>query len=567
MSIDNSKKSPRLLQSRRYTHETFTDAQEAFTSVLDINANEVYVDQDLIPASSIPFGTSGDNLSIYSSGGQQVMKYYYRYKMTKSSTNNQVWFFTTGTTAGIDAQLIDSNQQKNFISPKYSIPSLSTANAEDSPAGYGVKVFVSTNSSSPAAGDQILSTKFVFDYKTGVLQFVLTADAPTDSQYLYISTYQYVGRTLKDSLNSLGSAGIFQQTGSYYSTTNDIKITGSLVTTGDLTVEGTLTAKTLIISSSVTNMVVQYASGSTAFGDTINDNHNFTGSVNITGSLIINGTSFTAATSGTSGTSGSSGSSGSDGTSGTSGTAGSSGSSGSSGTAGTSGTSGSSGDSLFGHTGSFWATTNDIQITGSLSISSQLGINDANVLLNESASLVLTSGSNIYIENGGFITASFKGDGAGLYNIPASGVTGLQLDRIISGSVSASMADGTLRVNTDVNIDGTLTAREIHTTYVTSSVLYQSGSTKFGDTADDLHQFTGSLRTSGSVVINGDLTVNGTTVLTSTDLLRESLIVSGAMAIMQAQIQAQIISASLSMQGQQVVFQDNNVNVIDLGGF
>jgi hypothetical protein len=246
---------------------------------------------------------------------------------------------------------------------------------------------------------------------------------------------------------------------------------------------------------------------------------------------------------------------------------GSSGSSGSSGTAGTSGTSGSSGDSLFGHTGSFWATTNDIQITGSLSISSQLGINDANVLLNESASLVLTSGSNIYIENGGFITASFKGDGAGLYNIPASGVTGLQLDRIISGSVSASMADGTLRVNTDVNIDGTLTAREIHTTYVTSSVLYQSGSTKFGDTADDLHQFTGSLRTSGSVVINGDLTVNGTTVLTSTDLLRESLIVSGAMAIMQAQIQAQIISASLSMQGQQVVFQDNNVNVIDLGGF
>ena len=616
MSIDNSKKSPRLLQSRRYTHETFTDAQEAFTSVLDINANEVYVDQDLIPASSIPFGTSGDNLSIYSSGGQQVMKYYYRYKMTKSSTNNQVWFFTTGTTAGIDAQLIDSNQQKNFISPKYSIPSLSTANAEDSPAGYGVKVFVSTNSSSPAAGDQILSTKFVFDYKTGVLQFVLTADAPTDSQYLYISTYQYVGRTLKDSLNSLGSAGIFQQTGSYYSTTNDIKITGSLVTTGDLTVEGTLTAKTLIISSSVTNMVVQYASGSTAFGDTINDNHNFTGSVNITGSLIINGTSFTAATSGTSGTSGSSGSSGSDGTSGTSGTSGSSGSSGSSGTAGTSGssgsdgtsgtagtsgssgssgtagtsgssgsdgtsgtsgtagssgtagtsgTSGSSGDSLFANSGSYWATTNDIQITGSLSISSQLGINDANVLLNESASLVLTSGSNIYIENGGFITASFKGDGAGLYNIPASGVTGLQLDRIISGSVSASMADGTLRVNTDVNIDGTLTAREIHTTYVTSSVLYQSGSTKFGDTLDDLHLFTGSLRTTGSVFINGDLTVNGTTILTASDPLRESLIISGAMAIMQAQIQAQIISASLSMQGQQVVFNQSNLNIIDCG--
>jgi hypothetical protein len=811
MSIDNSKKSPRLLQSRRYTHETFTDAQEAFTSVLDINANEVYVDQDLIPASSIPFGTSGDNLSIYSSGDQQVMKYYYRYKMTKSSTNNQVWFFTTGTTAGIDAQLIDSNQQKNFISPKYSIPSLSTANAEDSPVGYGVKVFVSTNSSSPSAGDQLDPTKFVFDYKTGVLQFVLTADAPDNTKYVYITAYQYVGRTLKDALvtsvasssgtsgtsgsngtdgtsgsngtdgssgsngtdgssGTSGSSGIsgvdgtdgssgsngtdgssgtsgsngtdgssgtsgsngtdgtsgsngtdgssgtsgsngtdgssgtsgsngtdgtsgsngtdgtsgtsgsngtdgssgtsgsngtdgssgtsgdslFADSGSYWTTTNNIEITGSVKIKGILTAEE---YNVTLVSSSVL-----YSSGSTKFGDTQDDTHQFTGSVFVSGSinivsgsLSINGVSFSEMTSGTSGTSGSNGTDGSSGTSGSNGTDGSSGTSGSSGsngtdgssgtsgsngtdgssgssgtsgsngtdgtsgtsgsngtdgssgtsgsngtdgssgssgisgvdgtdgssgsngTDGTSGTSGSngtdgssgtSGDSLFTNSGSFWTTTNDIQITGSLSISSQLGINDANVLLNESASLVLTSGSNIYIENGGFITASFKGDGAGLYNIPASGVTGLQLDRIISGSVSASMADGTLRVNTDVNIDGTLTARELHINYVTSSVLYSSGSTKFGDTSDDLHEFTGSLRTSGSVVINGDLTVNGTTVLTSTDLLRESLIVSGAMAIMQAQIQAQMISASLSMQGQRVITYDMNTgSVMDLGEF
>ena len=521
MSIDNSKKSPRLLQSRRYTHETFTDAQEAFTSVLDINANEVYVDQDLIPASSIPFGTSGDNLSIYSSGGQQVIKYYYRYKMTKSSTNNQVWFFTTGTTAGIDAQLIDSNQQKNFISPKYSIPSLSTANAEDSPVGYGVKVFVSTNSSSPSAGDQLDPTKFVFDYKTGVLQFVLTADAPDNTKYVYITAYQYVGRTLKDAL-----------------VTSVASSSGTSGTSGSNGTDG--------------------SSGTS-------------GSSGSSGSNGTDGSSGTSGSNGTDGSSGSSGTSGSNGTDGSSGTSGSNGTDGSSGTSGsngTDGTSGSSGDSLFAETGSFWATTNDIQITGSLSISSQLGINDANVLLNESASLVLTSGSNIYIENGGFITASFKGDGAGLYNIPATGVTGLQLDRIISGSVSASMADGTLRVNTDVNIDGTLTARELHIDYVTSSVLYTSGSTKFGDTADDNHNFTGSLRTSGSVVINGDLTVNGTTVLTSTDLLRESLIVSGAMAIMQAQIQSQMISASLSMQGQRVITYDMNTgSVMDLGGF
>ena len=96
-------------------------------------------------------------------------------------------------------------------------------------------------------------------------------------------------------------------------------------------------------------------------------------------------------------------------------------------------------------------------------------------------------------------TGSFKGDGSGLYNIPASGVTGLQLDKIINGNASASIDNNGFYVNRDVYIDGTITAREIHTDYVTSSVLFQSGSTKFGDTSDDTHQFTGSVNISGSL--------------------------------------------------------------------
>ena len=53
----------------------------------------------------------------------------------------------------------------------------------------------------------------------------------------------------------------------------------------------------------------------------------------------------------------------------------------------------------------------------------------------------------------------------------------------------------------NVNVLGTLTAQEIHTTYVTSSVLFQSGSTKFGNSYDDRHEFTGSLIASGTVGI------------------------------------------------------------------
>jgi hypothetical protein len=133
--------------------------------------------------------------------------------------------------------------------------------------------------------------------------------------------------------------------------------------------------------------------------------------------------------------------------------------------------------SLFQQTGSFYATTNDLQITGSLNV-----------------------------EEG-----TISGDGSGLYNIPASGVTGLELFKITSGSVSASLEGGDLRINTNVFIDGTITATEYNVTIVSSSVLYSSGSTKFGDTDDDTHQFTGSVFIhSGSLNINsGDLIIDG----------------------------------------------------------
>ena len=58
-------------------------------------------------------------------------------------------------------------------------------------------------------------------------------------------------------------------------------------------------------------------------------------------------------------------------------------------------------------------------------------------------------------------TGSFKGDGINLYNIPASGVTGLQLDKIVSGNASASIDDTGLRVNRDVYIDGNLNVDSI----------------------------------------------------------------------------------------------------------
>jgi len=60
--------------------------------------------------------------------------------------------------------------------------------------------------------------------------------------------------------------------------------------TGDLTVTGTLTANTYIVSSSVTHLTTSFSSGSTKFGDSADDTHTFTGSVNILGDTTIVGT-------------------------------------------------------------------------------------------------------------------------------------------------------------------------------------------------------------------------------------------------------------------------------------
>ena len=274
-AIDSTKKSARFLQSRRYTHDTYTDAQEAFTSVLDINADEIYIDQDLIPSSGLPYNSSGDDGSIYSVNGQQVMKYYYRYRMTKSDLNNEVWFFTnpTGSTSGIGAQLIDSGQVTNFISPKYTVPSLTNANAEDVTPGYGVKVLVD--------GTQQSVNNYAFDYKTGVLQFSTSAVAPTNGQVVTITAYQYVGRKLSSQIaNGSTIYDIFKPTGSFYATTNDIQITGSLlVTSGSGIFSSNLTAE---------NSDLYLTSGSGLY---IKDNAHvdITGSLELTGSMVIKG--------------------------------------------------------------------------------------------------------------------------------------------------------------------------------------------------------------------------------------------------------------------------------------
>ena len=202
MAIDPIKKSSRLLQSRRYTLDTLTDGQEAFTQVLDLGSSEIYSQTNLIPTSSLPF--SGSSQSGATSG---VLKFWYRQKLTRGieSDGRQVWFFLNPAIANADSQTIQTTQVTNFISPKYSIPSLAASNTEISTPGYLTTVRTSTDGIT--FSDPINTNNYAFDYKTGVLQFASAGVTPGSGD-VYISVNQYIGRTLASDA-TLGFSGSF----------------------------------------------------------------------------------------------------------------------------------------------------------------------------------------------------------------------------------------------------------------------------------------------------------------------------------------------------------------------
>ena len=134
-------------------------------------------------------------------------------------------------------------------------------------------------------------------------------------------------------------------------------------------------------------------------------------------------------------------------------------------------------------------------------------------ILNNSGSIDILSGSfETFTQtyNTGSFTGSFIGDGNGLFNIPASGIVGLNLSQIVSGSVSASISpDSGLQINTNVtatsftgSLSGTAsfaqTASYVETAQ-TSSYVLQAVSSSFASSGTG--EFTGSF--SGSFVGDG----------------------------------------------------------------
>ena len=263
-------------------------------------------------------------------------------------------------------------------------------------------------------------------------------------------------------------------------------ISGSNLTIdGNAFIDGTLTARTYVVSSSIVDIQSIKASGSTQFGDTVDDTHTFTGSLFLSGSLSSEGTITAPLFSG-----------------------------------------------IFSGAISSSQQIHDLGFVTSGELSGSVYWNN---ILNKPSGLVSSSIQTLeHLFGTNIISGSDQRSVLGLGENDSP--------RFNTLYATNGNFDGNLLVG------GTITAR----TYVVSSsvVNYQtllvSGSSKFGDTLDDVHQFTGSMSVTGSTTLSGDLlvftgsaymsgslNVEGTFVLPSTNSLPAisstgSLIISGS---------------------------------------
>ena len=273
---------------------------------------------------------------------------------------------------------------------------------------------------------------------------------------------------------------------------NVFEVTGSTNIQGNVDIDGVLTARSYITTT--VSASVLYESGSSQFGNSLDDTHTFTGSVNITGSVTANsysGTFLGALSSSTQIASEISG--------------------------------------AFTPTSSSLSTRMTAQEAFSSSAASTFAsnaeINSATASLSSSLSLDIaknvSTGSDhetriISLEN----TTLFSGSsqvlsGSGVFSSSA---------QLPDGLVSGSPQVVTLLDGQDISVNS-ISASIYHEIYTTQSINLGSGSFQFGDSIDDTHTFTGSVFMTGSLIVTGSITATGdiTAFASSDERLKDNI--------------------------------------------
>lgn len=160
-------------------------------------------------------------------------------------------------------------------------------------------------------------------------------------------------------------------------------------------------------------------------------------------------------------------------------------------------------------TGSFGKVIGSIEATnGVVSGSSQIisilnPLNLYTASIDAYTSSLATTGSNIFIGNQ-IITGSLSISGSenitGSLRVSQTGSFGsLQVNDTLTVNHGISVISGSLGITSDLTVLGAINARQFNINVISSSILFESGSSKFGNTSDDIHSFTGSVEVTGSV--------------------------------------------------------------------
>jgi hypothetical protein len=164
-----------------------------------------------------------------------------------------------------------SNSAVEGGDPAKDIYSINISNGLVFEQGTGVTI---TNNGVSFDGTSPLTQEF------SIGQAVGTTDSPTFNSLTANSVQIGTGTTVISDGAISSSTGVIEITGSTI-------ITGSLTVLGDVRITGSLTADST--TTQVTTRSIDYSTSSNQFGQSLSDTHEFTGSVDITGSLKLNG--------------------------------------------------------------------------------------------------------------------------------------------------------------------------------------------------------------------------------------------------------------------------------------
>jgi hypothetical protein len=75
----------------------------------------------------------------------------------------------------------------------------------------------------------------------------------------------------------------------------------------------------------------------------------------------------------------------------------------------------------------------------------------------------------------------------------------LRVNDTLTVNHGVSVISGSLGITSDLTVLGSVNARQFNISIISSSVLFESGSSNFGNSTDDIHSFTGSVQIDGAI--------------------------------------------------------------------